>query len=262
VFVVDVPWREVLLRAFVPDWSAGSDQLMMIVAIFGTTISPYLFFWQSEQEVEEMRNHGNGHRLAVTPKDAAPEIRRIQVDTYVGMAFSNLIGFFVIVTAAATLHAHGHTDIQTSAEAAEALRPIAGAATMFVFAAGIIGTGLLAVPVLAGSAAFAVGEALRWPAGLDHKPRAAKAYYAVIALATALGIGLNFTSIDPIRALVWAAVVNGIVAVPMMVVMMHMAVRKRIMGRLTIPWPLKLLGWGATGVMAAATIAMLAGLGA
>lgn len=258
VFVVDVPWDEVVRHALLPDFRAGSEQLMTIVAIFGTTISPYLFFWQSEQEVEELHDHGNGHRLSVTPKQAGPEIHRIQIDTYVGMAFSNLIGFFVIVTAAATLHAHGVINIQTSAQAAEALRPIAGALTMVVFAAGIIGTGLLAVPVLAGSAAYAVGEALRWPVGLGRRPHEAKAFYAVVALATAVGVGLNFTDLDPIRALVWAAVVNGVIAVPMMVVMMHMAGRGRIMGRLTIPLPLKIIGWAATAVMAAATLAMIA----
>lgn len=257
VFVVDVPWREVAYHTLLPDLRAGSDQLMTIVAIFGTTISPYLFFWQSQQEVEELQNHGNGQRLSVTPKQAGPEIHRIQIDTYIGMAFSNLIAFFVIVTAAATLNAHGITDIQTSAQAAEALRPIAGAATMFVFAAGIIGTGLLAVPVLAGSAAYAVGEALRWPVGLGRRPHEAKAFYGVVALATAIGVGLNFTDLDPIRALFWAAVVNGVIAVPLMVVMMHMAGRGRIMGRLTIPMPLKILGWIATAVMAAVTVAMI-----
>jgi Mn2+/Fe2+ NRAMP family transporter len=256
VFVVDVHWSEVLRHTLLPDFKLGGDQLGMIVAIFGTTISPYLFFWQAEQEVEEMREHNGSHRLATTPRAAAPEIHRIQLDTYVGMGFSNLIGFFVLVTAAATLHQHGLTDIQTSAQAAEALRPIAGPATMAVFAAGIIGTGLLAVPVLAGSAAFAVGEALRWPVGLGRKPREAKAFYAVIAVATAIGVALNFVGLDPIRALVWAAVVNGVIAVPMMVVMMLMARNARVMGRLTIPPALLVLGWAATLVMAGVSLAM------
>lgn len=185
----------------------------------------------------------------------------MRIDTYIGMFVSNLVGFFIIVTTAATLHVNGVLDIQTAAQAAEALRPLAGNFAFGVFAAGIIGTGLLAVPVLAGSAGYAVGEALKWPVGLGHLPTEAKSFYAIIATATLLGVGLNFSGIDPIKALFWSAVLNGIVAVPLMVVMMLMTARPRIMGRFTLPRGLAVMGWLATAVMAAIVIGMFATLG-
>lgn len=260
VFVVDVPWADVAVRTLFPDLlGLGSAGWVAVVAVFGTTISPYLFFWQSGQEVEDMEDR-NDRSLIVAPVPARSEMRRIRLDTLVGMGSSNLIGFFIVVTAAATLHAHGQTNIQTSAQAAEALAPIAGRLASIVFALGVIGTGLLAVPVLAGSAAYAVGEALKWPIGLARKPREAKAFYAVIAVATAVGVALNFTSIDPIAALFWSAVINGVIAVPLMVVTMLMARRTRIMGRFTVSTPLALLGWLATLVMGVMVVVMLGGL--
>jgi len=246
-FVVHVPWADIAWLALVP--GVRPDTLVSIVAVFGTTISPYLFFWQAGQEVEELHDHHGKRALRRQLKDAPSELRRIRLDTYVGMAFSNIIGFFIIVAAGATLHEAGVTDIQTSAQAAEALRPIAGPLTATVFAFGIVGTGLLAVPVLAGSAAYAVGEALKWRIGLDRRPREAKAFYATIAVATAIGAGLNFTAIDPIKALFWCAVLNGVVAVPIMFVMMDMARRQKIMGRLTASHALLAVGWLATAVM-------------
>jgi NRAMP (natural resistance-associated macrophage protein)-like metal ion transporter len=258
VLVVAVPWREVALATLVPTAGGGGEGLVAIVAVFGTTISPYLFFWQAAQEVEEIHDHKGRHPLRWKPGRAGTELRRIRIDTYVGMLFSNLIGFFIIVAAGATLHVNGITDIQTSAQAAEALRPIAGPLTAAVFACGVVGTGLLAVPVLAGSAAYAVGEALKWPIGLARRPREAKAFYATIAGATLIGLTINFTNLDPMKALFWCAVINGVVAVPIMVVMMDMVRRPKIMGALTAPLALRAMGWLATVVMALIVGAMFA----
>ncbi len=226
---------------------------MALVAILGTTISPYLFFWQAGQEVEEQhRRHVKP--LCISPRTAGPELARIRTDTVVGMGFSNLIALCIMIATAATLHAHGVTDIQTSSQAAEALRPIAGAFTFALFAAGIIGTGMLAVPVLAGSAAYAVSEVFDWTEGLERKPREAKAFYATIAVATIAGVALNFTPIDPIKALYWSAVVNGMLATPLMAVMMLIAMNPRIMGRLTLSRPMVVVGWVATAIMALVTV--------
>src|SRR6202011_1532610 len=194
--------------------------------------------------------------LVDAPAQAKVQIGRIRLDTYVGMGYSNVVSLFIIVTTAATLNAHGVTDIQTSAQAAEALRPIAGQFTFVVFAAGVIGTGLLAVPVLAGSAAYAVGEALGWPIGLAQRPHDAKAFYGTIALAPLIGIFINFVDIDPIKALFWTAVINGVVAVPLMVVMMIMTMQPRVMGAFTLPRPLWAMGWLGTIVMAVAVAVM------
>src|SRR5439155_2338461 len=199
---------------------------------------------------EDEQDTPGARPLMLAPEQAPAEIHRIRIDTYFGMGFSNLISLFIIITTAATLHANGISDIQTSAQAAEALRPIAGPFAFAVFAAGIIGTGMLAVPVLAGSAAYAVGEALGWPIGLARLPLQAKAFYATVTLATLLGMGINFTTIDPIKALFWSAVVNGVIAVPLMVVMMIITMRPEIMGRLVLPRPLWAMGWLATAVMA------------
>ena len=253
VFAVGVPWREALLATFVPHFVFDSAHAMALVALLGTTISPYLFFWQAAQEVEEQRRRGV-KPLCIAPRDSGPELRRIRTDTIVGMGFSNLIALFIIVATAATLHAHGVTDIQTSSQAAEALRPIAGPLTFFLFALGILGTGMLAVPVLAGSAAYAVSEMFQWPEGLDRKLGGARSFYATIAVATLGGVALNFTPIDPIKALYWSAVVNGVLAAPLMAVMMLIATNQRIMGRLVLPRAMIAVGWLATFVMAAATI--------
>ncbi|MFM0163418.1 NRAMP family divalent metal transporter [Paraburkholderia sediminicola] len=256
-FVVKVPWTEVGWAVIWPPLSVKPDYIVAIVAVMGTTISPYLFFWQAEQEVEDELERPGAHPLTHAPWEAPAEFTRIRIDTYLGMALSNTIAFFIVVTTAATLHAHGLNDIQTSAQAAEALRAVAGPLTFVIFAAGIIGTGLLTLPVLAGSGAYAVGELFAWRVGLARLPLQAKAFYGVIAAATAIGVGLNFTSIDPVKALFWSAVLNGVVAVPVMIVMMHLSMRTSIMSRFTLPLVLRVLGWVATGVMAATVIAMI-----
>jgi len=255
---VDVPWHQVVYETLVPTIIWRQDYLVAIVAVLGTTITPYCFFWQSSEEAEDERINPDAHRLIDAPDEAPAEIGRIRVDTYLGMGFSNLISLFIIITTAATLNAHGITDIQTSAQAAEALRPIAGVFTFALFAVGIIGIGLLAVPVLAGSAAYALGEALGWPTGLSRLPRDAKAFYCTIAAATLIGIFINFLDIDPIKALFWSAVLNGVVAVPLMAVIMVMAMQPRVMGPFILPHPLWAIGWLTTGVMAVAVIAMFA----
>lgn len=248
VFAAHVPWSTALMRTLVPVLRFDSAHAMALVAILGTTISPYLFFWQSGQEVEEQhRRHVKP--LGVTPRSAGPELRRIRTDTIVGMGFSNLIALFIIFATAATLHAHGVTDIQTSSQAAEALRPIAGQGAFALFAMGIIATGMLAVPVLAGSAAYGVSEMFGWTGGLRRKLNEARAFYATIAAATMGGVALNFAPIDPIKALYWAAVVNGVLATPLMAVMMIIAMNRRIMGRLALPPITVIAGWLATAVM-------------
>jgi len=254
---VDVPWQRVAIDVIVPSIVPSADYLMAIVAILGTTISPYMFFWQSSGEAEDERVDPDAKPLKDGGGDAPKEIRRIAFDTYVGMGISQIIGLFIIVTTAATLHAHGITNIASSAQAAEALRPIAGVFAFAVFALGIIGTGLLAVPVLAGSSAYALGEALGRPVGLGRLPREAKLFYITIAVATLIGVFINFVKIDPIRALYWSAVLNGIVAVPLMVVMMLMSDNRRVMGRFLLPLPLKALGWLATTVMAVTAVALI-----
>ena len=257
VFVVQVPWREVALQTLLPHLSFKADYIVAVVAVFGTTISPYLFFWQASQEVEEQRAAPGEEALVNAPAQAVAQLRRINIDTVVGMGFSNLVAFFIMLTAAVTMHQHGITDIQSSEQAALALRPLAGDLAFALFAAGIVGTGLLAVPVLAGSAAYAVAESFQWRMGLGLQLAQARGFYAIIAIATALGVALNATPVDPIKALFWSAVINGVIAVPIMAVMMLMAVRKDIMGPFAITRRLKVLGWAATGVMLAAVLAML-----
>jgi NRAMP (natural resistance-associated macrophage protein)-like metal ion transporter len=256
LFTIAVPWRDVALGIVWPKLALTSAALTVIVAVFGTTISPYLFFWQAAQEVEELNADPAASPLKQSPEGARAHLRRIKIDTYVGMGFSNLIALFIIVSTAATLHAAGIADIQTSAQAAEALRPLAGDAAFLLFSLGIIGTGMLAVPVLAGSAAYAVAEAFEWKAGLDLKLLEAREFYAIIALATLGGVLLDFTPIDPIKALFWSAVINGVIAVPIMVVMMLMADDPKVMGPFCVTRRLKALGWLATWTMAAAVVAM------
>jgi Mn2+/Fe2+ NRAMP family transporter len=227
----------------------------------GTTISPYLFFWQASEEAEDVRDCRGEHPLKWAPWQAREQFSRIRVDTVVGMAFSNLVALFIILTTAATLHAAGIVDVQTSAQAAKALEPLAGRFAFVLFAVGIIGTGLLAVPVLAGSAAYGVAEAFRWRASLERKPREAKQFYGVLAAATIIGLGLNFVGLNPIRALFWSAVVNGVVSTPLMVVTMLMAENRRVMGQFTLPRALRIVGWVATAVMLAASIGLFATLG-
>ncbi|HSZ12277.1 MAG TPA: divalent metal cation transporter [Rhizomicrobium sp.] len=255
VFVAHVPWAKALHDTLIPQFVFNGPHMTAMVALLGTTISPYLFFWQAGQEVEEQhRRHIKP--LCIAPKEAGPELARIRIDTLTGMAVSNIVALFIIFATAATLNAHGVTNIQTSSQAAEALRPVAGAFAFALFAMGIIGTGMLAVPVLAGSAAYAVSEVFKWREGLDRRPREAKAFYATIAVATLGGVALNFTPLDPIKALYWSAVVNGVLAAPLMVVMMLIGRNKRIMGKFTLPFPLAIAGWVATIVMGLATIGL------
>lgn len=258
VFTVQVSWTEVLSQTVAPPLSFQPHYVVAVVAVFGTTISPYLFFWQASQEVEEQRAARGDEPLVRAPEQASAQLRRIKIDTVVGMTFSNLIAFFIMLTAAATLHQHGITDIQTSAQAAEALRPLAGELAFALFTAGIVGTGLLAVPILAGSAAYAVAEAFDWPIGLGRTLLRARGFYTILTIATVFGMMLNFTPVDPIKALFWSAVINGVIAVPIMAVMMLMASRADIMGRFAVTPRLKRFGWLATGVMALAVVAMLA----
>jgi NRAMP (natural resistance-associated macrophage protein)-like metal ion transporter len=256
--VVHVPWGLVMYRMVVPSFSLSKDYIVTVVAVLGTTITPYCFFWQSSEEAEDERVDPAAHTLLADPDEAPREIRRIRFDTYVGMGYSNVISLFIIVSTAATLNAHGVTDIQTSAQAAEALRPIAGVFTFALFAVGIIGIGLLAVPVLAGSGAYALGEALGWTTGLDRQPLDAKAFYGTIAVSTLIGILINFVGLDPIKALFWSAVINGVVAVPLMVIIMLMAMRRDVMGRFVLPRALWAMGWLCTAAMAVAVGIMFA----
>jgi NRAMP (natural resistance-associated macrophage protein)-like metal ion transporter len=257
VFVVQVQWADVGFALIAPSLSFKTDYIVAVVAVLGTTISPYLFFWQAAEEVEDEQERPESRPLKRAPEQAPAEMSRIRIDTYLGMALSNTIALFIIITTAATLNAHGMTNIQTSSQAAEALRPIAGNFAFAVFAAGIIGTGLLTLPVLAGSAAYALGEARGWPVGLARKPLRAKAFYGAIAVATIAGAVMNFTPIDPIKALFWSAVVNGVVAAPVMAMMMILTMRRDIMGSFTLPRPLQMIGWLATIVMAMTIVAMV-----
>jgi NRAMP (natural resistance-associated macrophage protein)-like metal ion transporter len=259
VFSLHLDWLEVAKRTLNPQLSFNTDMLLMLVALFGTTISPYLFFWQASQEVED-RQFGPGRAGEPhTPAEVRRHLRRIKWDTNIGMGFSNLIAFFIILATAATLHQAGVTDIQTSAQAAEALRPVAGERAFLLFALGIIGTGLLAVPVLAGSAAYAVAEAAGWHGSLSLKLERGegRGFYGVIAAATLGGVALCFTPMDPVRELFWSAVINGVIAVPIMAVMMLLASRPSVMGTHVIGQRLQLLGWLATGAMALTLVALV-----
>src|SRR4051812_17495767 len=241
VAVAHVPWGRALTALVLPELQWNAAYATAMVAILGTTISPYLFFWQAAQEIEEQHRH-HAKPLCITPREAGPELARIRLDTLTGMALSSIVSLAIVFATAATLHAHGITDIATSSQAAEALRPIAGQFAFALFALGIIGTGLLAVPVLAGSAAYAATEMVGVAGSLDAKPLAARLFYATIAVMTLGGAGLNYVGIDPVRALYWAAVVNGVLATPLMVVMMLIVRNKRAMGRLTLPLRSTILG--------------------
>jgi len=256
--VSHIPWGTVAKALVVPTLTRDPKYLTVIVAILGTTISPYLFFWQSEAEVEEIKETTGARPLEKAPEQAPPELKRIRLDTLVGMGLSNLVALSIILTTAATLHAHNVTDIQTSAQAAEALRPIAGQFAFLIFALGIIGTGLLALPVLAGSAAYALGETFGWHVGLSRTLTRAKGFYGAIAAATVIGGLINFTPIDPIKALFWSAVINGVVAAPVMFTMMLLSSNREAMGEFRLSLGLKTIGWIATAVMAAAAVGMFA----
>jgi NRAMP (natural resistance-associated macrophage protein)-like metal ion transporter len=255
VLLVHIDWPEALLGLVWPR-NLGSAALLTIVAVFGTTISPYLFFWQSAQEAEDLIA-SKRRSIRQAPRSARAQFQRMRVDTLVGMGFSNLIAIAIIMATAATLHVQGTTQINSAAEAANALRPLAGPFAFGLFAVGIIGTGFLAVPVLAGSAAFAVAEVFGWKEGLEYQPRQAAGFYAIIVAATIMGVLIDWSPLDPIRALFWSAVLNGLAAVPLMMAMMIVVSRHQVMGRFTASRSLLLFGWAATLVMAAAAAAML-----
>jgi NRAMP (natural resistance-associated macrophage protein)-like metal ion transporter len=256
--VVHVPWIEAAKGLLIPRVRWTPQFLTTLVAILGTTISPYLFIWQSSQEAEEQRIDKNKKPLKEQRSGAEKEFWRIRLDTLIGMAFSNLIAVAIIITTASTLHVQGKTDIQSSAQAAEALKPIAGPLAELVFAIGIMGTGLLAIPVLAGSTAYAIGEGRRWKVGLSRKPKEAIAFYAVLGLSGLFGIALNFTPIDPIKALYWSAVVNGVLAAPVMVILMVLVRKTKVMGKFVVEGPLYWLGWASTLAMGFCILGMAA----
>jgi Mn2+/Fe2+ NRAMP family transporter len=256
VMVIHVPWGVVFKSIVVPPIQWNAKYAVGIVALLGTTISPYLFCWQASQEVEEMRADPRCKPLIRAPMQAPGALNRIGLDTVVGMVFSNLIAFFIILTAAVVLHAHGKTDIQSSSEAAEALRPVAGDLAFALFAAGIVGTGLLALPVLAGATAYAVSGAFNRRSGLEFKPLKAKFFYGVLILSSLIGLALNLTPLDPIKALYWSAVINGVAAVPLMIVIMLMGSQRKVMGKFTMPLVLKIFGWLATAAMTIAAVVM------
>ena len=262
ILVVQVPWHRVVAEsirpwAYFPSGISPTDYAAIVVAVFGTTISPYLFFWQASQEVEDSRRSGDTSELRLHPGYVAEHLSRIKQDTWFGMTFSNLIALCIVIATAVTLNEHGITNIQTSAQAAEALRPVAGEFAFFIFALGIVGTGLLAVPVLAGSAAYAVSELFGWKSGLSQGFHDAKGFYLIIVAATGIGTGLSVLDVDPIKALVWSAVVNGVISVPIMVVLMLIGQSERLMGRYTISGRHRFFGWAATIVMAIAVATML-----
>ncbi len=254
-FTLQIPWGRVAHDVLVPTFENSSAFWMMIVAILGTTISPYLFFWQAAQEVEEMRLHGivAGNESPAVVKKA---LRRVRLDTIIGMVFSNGIAFFVMLTAALVLHTEGVVQVESAAQAAAALRPVAGELAFVLFALGIIATGLLAVPVLASSAAYAVAEAMGWPEGLERHWGEAKGFYSIVVTASVVGTALDFTPMDPMRGLFWSAVVNGVVAVPIMAAMMVLAGNTQVMGQMTVRRKTRFLGWGAVAVMAVAVLLM------
>jgi NRAMP (natural resistance-associated macrophage protein)-like metal ion transporter len=258
VFMLHVDWGQIGLGVIGLHTHLSTAAATTIVAIFGTTISPYLFFWQSAEEVEELNHHPSEHPLTEDPVEAPSAFARMRTDTIAGMAVSNLVGLAIMISTAATLHAAGKTDIQTAADAARALEPLAGKFAFLLFSLGIVGTGLLAIPVLAGSAAYAVGETRGWNTGLDNKPWEAVGFYSVIGAAVALGLVIDYSGLDPIRALYWSAVVNGVIAVPMMAAMMVVAGNRKKMGRFTVGPTLSILGWASTAVMAAAAVTMIA----
>ena len=265
VLSVSVPWKEAIVQSlqpwqYFPPGVSTKDYAAMVVAVLGTTISPYLFFWQASQEVEDNHRRPDTRELRHHPAYVAEHLSRIKQDTSVGMGFSNIIALCIVVATAVTLNQHGSTNIQTSAQAAEALRPVAGEFAFAVFAMGIVGTGLLAVPVLAGSAAYAVSELFGWRRGLSHGFREARGFYLIIIAATGIGTAMSAFEVDPIKALVWSAIVNGVISVPIMVVLMLIGQSRRLMGNYIISLRHRFFGWAATLVMGSAVAVMFATL--
>lgn len=257
LLTVHVPWREVALRTALPSLRFDAPTAMTVVGVFGTTLSPYLFFWQASEEVEDMKRDPPRASLLADPASAAAELRRIRWDTWSGMLYSDLAAYFIILAAAVTLHVAGITDIQTAAEAASALRPLAGDFTFQLFALGILGVGLIGVPVLAGSAAYAVAEGMDWDWGLERRVTEARGFYAVIAVSVLGALALQHSPISPMKALFYSAVINGVVAVPLMAVVILLASRQAVMGPFTVSRPIRVLGWAATVLMGLASIRML-----
>ena len=256
LFAVEVPWSEVALRTLWPHFNLSADSATVVVGVFGTTISPYLFFWQASEEIEDMQRRQDAEPLVQDTHAAGRELRRIKWDTWSGMFYSDIIAYFIILATAVTLNVAGVTDIETAAQAASALRPLAGGFASLLFALGILGVGLIGVPVLAGSAAYALCEAMNWKWGLERKATDARGFYGVIAFSVLVGLVIQYSPINPMRALFWSAVINGVVAVPLMVVIILLVSRKAVMGAFTASRSLIILGWIATGVMGAAAVAM------
>ncbi|MBS2132132.1 divalent metal cation transporter (plasmid) [Burkholderia thailandensis] len=256
LFTVHVPWGQVALRTVWPKFTPDASAASMVVGVFGTTISPYLFFWQASEEVEDMQaNHGSAP-LIRDARASGKELRRIRWDTWSGMLYSNVAAYFIILATAVTLHVAGVTDINTAAQAASALRPLAGDFAYMLFALGILGVGLIGVPVLAGSGAYALSEVMGWKEGLERKVGDARGFYGIIAASVFAGLGIHYSPISPMKALFWSAVINGVVAVPLMVVIIILVSKKSVMGAFTASRPLIVLGWIATAIMGVAAVAM------
>lgn len=258
-FAIHINWAEVLSRTVLPHIRLDHEYVTMIVAIFGTTISPYLFFWQASQEVEEQRRAPREDALKRRPEDVVEGVARIRFDTCLGMGVSNFVAFFIMLTAAITLGQHGITDITSSTQAASALKPVAGSLAFVLFSLGIVGSGMLAIPVLAGSAAYAMAGTFEWSNSLDHPPARSAKFYGIIGIATLLGAALALSPVNTIEALFWSAVINGVAAVPVMVLMMLLATNRDVMGNYTIGPKTKVIGWCATFAMGTAVLGLLIG---
>ncbi len=256
LFTVKIPWTVVLEGTFWPSFQWNSNSAAVVVGVFGTTISPYLFFWQASEEVEDMHAAPRSAPLVRDARPAAKELRRIRWDTWSGMFFSDITAYFIILATALTLHVAGITNIETAAQAASALKPLAGKFAYFLFAAGILGVGLIGVPVLAGSAAYALAEAMGWKEGLERKMSDARGFYGVIAVSVLAGLAIQYSPITPMKALFWSAVINGVVAVPLLIVLIILVSKKSVMGEFTASRPIVFLGWVTTAVMSAAAIRM------
>jgi NRAMP (natural resistance-associated macrophage protein)-like metal ion transporter len=256
LFTVHVPWGEVVLRTFWPSFTPNAEAATVVVGVFGTTISPYLFFWQASEEVEDMQRQRSAALLERNKRSAGPELRRIRWDTWSGMFYSDITAYFIILATAVTLNVAGVKDIETAAQAASALRPLAGDFAFMLFAVGILGVGMIGVPVLAGSAAYALCEAMGWKWGLERKTTDARGFYGVIAVSVLAGLAIQYSPISPMKALFWSAVINGIVAVPLMVVIILLVSKKSVMGTFTAGRPIIILGWIATAVMGVAAVWM------
>ena len=257
LFTVHIPWEQVALRTVWPTFTPNATAAAVVVALFGTTISPYLFFWQTSEEVEDMQIKPRDESLKQDPRKAKKELRRIRWDTWSGMLYSNITAYFIILATAVTLNVAGVTDINTAAQAASALRPLAGEFAYLLFAFGILGVGLIGVPVLAGSGAYALSEAMGWHEGLERKVRDARGFYGIIAISVLVALAIQYSPISPMKALFWSAVINGVVAVPLVVVIILLVSKKSVMGDFTVSRPLAFLGWITAAVMGAAAVAML-----